>query len=102
MDILDTGTDAQGRFLDSTTYGVNFLRDTSIDIESGKPTSNGLAHLESEEEDYSGVGMRVCFKVSLTQVTELWRSEFWSCITIQVDILTFSSYSDASYGWLLS
>ena len=64
MDILDTGTDSQTRFLDSRNYGINILKNTDIDLEKQKRAANSLACGESEEEDLSGVGMRVCFKVS--------------------------------------
>ena len=66
MDILDTGIDAQGRFLDSaynTNYGVNFVRDTN-DLEIAKKRKEEALETESDEEYFDGVGMRVCFKVS--------------------------------------
>lgn len=66
MDILDTGIDAHGRFLDSaynTNYGVNFVRDTS-DIEDAKKRKNDVVETKSDEEYFDGVGMRVCFKAS--------------------------------------
>ena len=62
MDILDTGTDGQGRFLDSTNYGVNFFKDTAHDLEAPKSRVSEADRLESDEEDFSGVGMRVSFK----------------------------------------
>ena len=61
MDILDTGTDGHARFLDSSNLGAQ----SAIDLEKGKGTTNDLEFLESGEEDFSGVGMRVCFKVRL-------------------------------------
>ena len=66
MDILDTGIDAHGRFLDSaynTNYGVNFVRDKN-DLENAKNAKDRVEETESDEEYFDGVGMRVCFKAS--------------------------------------
>lgn len=58
MDILDTETDGH-KFL---INGIHFGKDSVIDTEAALPVVNGMDDSDSEEEDFSGVGMRVCFK----------------------------------------
>ena len=81
MDILDTGIDAHGRFLDSaynTNCGVNFVRDTN-DLENAKKRQDQAVETESDEEYFEGLGMRVCFKVGrLRWALRYYRTSFSS------------------------
>ena len=97
MDILDTGIDAHGRFLDSaynTNYGVHFVRDTN-DIEDAKERKEAALETESDEEYFDGVGMRVCFKVGRLQRTQTsYRTSF------STDILHLLQTAGCSYSKL--